>query len=105
MPKRLTESEKLVRIDLWIKPATKEEVDAEASKRDLTRQAVIRERVEHKPRLTADSLARVDQLGGTAARTPGAAWAAHCRRIGLDPATEPHFSIFEAGWSAALRGG
>lgn len=62
MPKRLTESEKLVRIDLWIKPATKEEVDAEASKRDLTRQAVIRERVEHKPRLTADSLARVDQL-------------------------------------------
>jgi len=42
---------------------------------------------------------------GETARTPGAAWAAHCRRIGLDPATEPHFSIFEAGWSAALRGG
>lgn len=87
MPKRLTESEKLVRIDLWIKPATKEEVDAEASKRDLTRQAVIRERVEHKPRLTAATWARVDQLAAL---------------FGVDRA-EAHRRITEIGIECAER--
>ncbi len=48
MPKRLTESEKLVRIDLWLLPRTKAEIDAEATKRDLTRQAILRERIERK---------------------------------------------------------
>ena len=62
MPKRITESEKLVRIDLWIKPATKAEIDKEARNRDLTRQAVIRERVERKTNPPAATLARVDQL-------------------------------------------
>ena len=31
---------------------------------------------------------------------PAEAWVAHCKRIGLDPETEPHFSIFEAGFHA-----
>ncbi len=62
MPKRITESEKLVRIDLWIKPATKAEIDKEARDRDLTRQAVIRERVERKTNPPTATLARVDQL-------------------------------------------
>lgn len=47
-PKRLIESEKQTRKDLWLKPETWAEVDAEATKRDLTRQAVLRERIERK---------------------------------------------------------
>jgi hypothetical protein len=47
-PKRLAESEKLVRIDLWLSPKIKAEIDAEAAKRDLTRQYILRERIEKK---------------------------------------------------------